>query len=455
MSGVAAPRRGRDSKDGSDQPVRVGFLAPENLPVPPPVPGGSIARIVYHLAHELAAREDGRFDVTVCSLHHPNLPEGTHDGVRYLRVDRGSDERRHAAYGQLLRVLRRLDLPHRELQGMPFYAYGYSSAGLRRLAEYDPEIVHIHNVSQFLPLAHRLVPRAKVVLHMSCDWLSQLPVRTVRRRLAEVDLVLGVSKYITGRIRETFPELADRCRTLYNGTDLDVLPARAELPPRLRRLEADLRSRLGVGDGPVVLYVGGFAVEKGTVPLLRAFELVVRDVPDATLLLVGAYNRYFQVRSPRGFHARAEALRQLKTYKQEVERLAKELGERVVVSPGAPHDDLAAYYALADIYTMPSPDPEPFSITVPEAMGCGLPVVATADGGTVEIVEDGVNGLLVPPGDEELLANALVRLCRDRELTAAMGARARILVAERFTWPIQAGQLAEYYGELVGRPCQA
>ena len=456
MSDVAAPARDRHRADVSGERIRIGFLAQENLPVPLPVPGGSIARIVYHLAHKLATDEEGRFDVTVRSLRHPNLPEGTREGVRYVFAGSGGDPRRHAAYRQVVHVLRRLDLPHRELQGMPFYAHSYASAGLRRLAELDPDIVHIQNVSQFLPLARRLVPRARLVLQMNCDWLCQLPSRTVRRRLAEIDVMFGASDHIADRNREAFPELADRCSTLYNGTDLELLPPRDQLPPGLRQLEADLRVRFGLGDGPVVLYVGGFAVEKGTVLLLRAFELVLNEVPDATLLLVGAHKRYLQVRSAGGFRARAEAVRLQRAYPREVERLAQRLGERVVVAPGAPHDQLGAYYALADLYTLPSTGPEPFSLTVPEAMGCGLPVVGTAHGGTLEIVEDGVTGLLVSPGDEQALADALIGLCRDRSLAAAMGARARALVADRFTWRAQAERLAGYYEELVGiRACRS
>jgi glycosyltransferase involved in cell wall biosynthesis len=450
MSNVAGPVDVRDQSGRPANRVRVGFLAQENLPVPPPVPGGSIARVVYHLAYELAAGYDARFDVAVCSLRHPTLAEGELDGVRYLRVGAESDQRRHAAYRQLIRVLRRLNLPHRELQGMRLYARGYASDGLHRLAELDPDIVHLQNVSQFVPLARRLVPGAKVVLQMNCDWLRQLHRRTARRRLKQVDLVLGASDYITRRIQDGFPELADRCRTLYNGTDLDLLAPHDALPEHLRRLAEELQTRFRLGDGPVVLYVGGLSVEKGTVELLSAFELVLRQVPDARLLLVGAYNRYFQVRSPRGRRARAELTASRRTYRQEVERLVARLGDRVVVAGGAPHEELAAYYALADVYTLPSADPEPFSLTVPEAMGCGLPVVGTAHGGTVEIVEDGVTGSLVPPGDVPALASALVRLCSDLSLTRAMGSRARARVARDFTWHAQAARLAEYYEELVG-----
>jgi glycosyltransferase involved in cell wall biosynthesis len=264
---------------------------------------------------------------------------------------------------------------------------------------------------------------------MNCDWLRQLHPRTARRWLTHVDLVLGASDYIADRIREGFPELAKQCRTPYNGTDLKLLAPRGALPDRLRQLADELYARFRLGEWPVVLYVGGFAVEKGTLEQLLAFELVLQQVPDATLLLVGAHNRYFQVRSPHGRRARGEAIRSRRTYRQEVERLVARLGDRVVVAGGAPHDELAAYYALP--------------------MGCGLPVAGTAHGGTLEIVEEGATGLLVPPGDVAALAAALVRLCRDRALATAMGSRARARVAERFTWRTQAARLAVYYDELV------
>jgi spore coat protein SA len=445
-----------DRSDRSSERLRIGFLAQENLPVPPPALGGSVSRVVYHLARELATLDHGRFEVAVCSRVNPDVPEGMHERVRYLRVDADSDVRRHAAYTRVVRVLRRLDLPYRELQGMPFYARGYASAGLDRLVEHDPDVVHLHNASQFVPIARRLLPRAKVVLHMHSDWLVQLPPRTVRRRLRDVDLVLGVSDYITRRIQDAFPELAGLCRTLHNGVELGFARPAKQLSPELRELSERLRARFGLENGPVVLYVGSFAVEKGTTYLLRAFRRTLDVVPEARLILVGPHSRYFQVRARRGRRARAERRRTEKGYRAEVELLARTIGERVIMPGRVPHDELPAYYALADVYTMPSSSPEPFSLTLPEAMGCAVPVVGTARGGTSEIVEPGVTGLLVPPRDEVALARALIRLCSDRPLAAAMGERARALVAERFTWRTQAIRLAAYYDDLVGvGPCQS
>lgn len=399
-----------------------------------------MSRVVHELARGLAARN---IDVTVCSRPHPQLAEGMYGGVRYLRVDSDSDRRRHAAYRQLLRVLRRLDLPHRELQGLPFYAHGYARAGLSRLAEHDPDIIHLQNVSQFVPLARRLLPEARIVLHMHCDWLRQLPARTARRWLRHADLLLAVSDYIAGRIGEGFPDLAWRVRTLHNGVDTGLFRPR----PGIRD---ELQGRLGIGPGPVVLYVGSIAPEKGVDVLLRAFAEASRGLPSATLVVVGAPNRYFQVRAPRRRRDRAELRRRQRGYAEEVRRLASPLGQRVVLTGPRPHGELPDWYAAADLFVMPSIGEEPFPLPVLEAMASGLPVVATDRGGLPEVVRDGENGRLVPAGDAAQMAEALAELCRDDGLRAALGARGRALVCERFTWAEQARTLAGYYQELVG-----
>jgi spore coat protein SA len=422
--------------------MRVAFLAQENLAVPPPVPGSSVSRVVHELARRLSSQE---IDVTVCSLPHPDVPEGEYEGVHYLRVPSGLDHRSHTAYKQALRVLRRFDLPHRELQGVPFYGHNYAKAGLLRLAEHDPDIVHLQNVSQYVPLARQLLPRARIVLHMHCDWLRQLPPTVARRRLAETGLVLGVSDYISGRVEEGFPELAARVRTLHNGVDVESFA-----PGRFDRAAA--RANHGRGDGPIVLYVGTIATEKGVDVLVQAFGHVLAEQPDATLVILGAPNRYFQVRAPRTRAARAEQRRRQRGYADEVHSLAEPFGERVVFPGARPHGELAEWYALADVFAMPSTGEEPFPLPVLEALASGLPVVATARGGLPESVLDGVDGRLVPSGDAPALAGALLDVLADPARRAELGSRGRELVVDRFTWALAADRLASYYRELVAPP---
>ena len=89
-------------------------------------------------------------------------------------------------------------------------------------------------------------------------------------------------------------------------------------------------------------------------------------------------------------------------------------------------------YPVFDLFVLPSVY-EPFGLVVLEAMAAGLPVVASATGGVVEIIEDKINGLLVPPGNSKALAQGIVNLMENLdELAKPMAAKAKQLVMDRF-----------------------
>jgi len=83
-----------------------------------------------------------------------------------------------------------------------------------------------------------------------------------------------------------------------------------------------------------------------------------------------------------------------------------------------------------------------------DAMACARPIVATAAGGIPEIVEDGVNGLLVPPRDAHALADAMVRALNDESMRRRMGAAGLARVRERFTVERMVSQTADIYRRL-------
>jgi phosphatidylinositol alpha-mannosyltransferase len=101
--------------------------------------------------------------------------------------------------------------------------------------------------------------------------------------------------------------------------------------------------------------------------------------------------------------------------------------------PWRGQEDLPALYRSADICVVPSVGPEPFGIVTLEAMACGKPVIASRIGGLPIIVEDGVSGFLVPPGDADALAAKIRLLLENKELRARMGAAARQRARE-FEW---------------------
>jgi phosphatidylinositol alpha 1,6-mannosyltransferase len=114
---------------------------------------------------------------------------------------------------------------------------------------------------------------------------------------------------------------------------------------------------------------------------------------------------------------------------------------------------LARLYASLDIFVHSGPY-ETFGQTLQEAAASGLPVVAPASGGPLDLVEDGVTGYLVPPFSADALARAAARLASDPALRAAQGSAARQRVLGR-TWPAVVDRLIDHYAEILGAPTLA
>jgi glycosyltransferase involved in cell wall biosynthesis len=113
--------------------------------------------------------------------------------------------------------------------------------------------------------------------------------------------------------------------------------------------------------------------------------------------------------------------------------------------------DVEACYAAADVVVHASITPEPFGMVVPEAMAAGRPVIAADAGGPAEVVEHGVHGLRVPPGDVDALADAVLALAGDPALRAAMGELGRAHARTRFRVEHGARAVAGVYARVLGR----
>ena len=112
-------------------------------------------------------------------------------------------------------------------------------------------------------------------------------------------------------------------------------------------------------------------------------------------------------------------------------------------------DELAAIYASLDVFVHSGPY-ETFGQTLQEAAASGLPVVAPAAGGPLDLVEDGVTGYLVPPGDVDAFPAAVARLAADPAVRVALGAAGRRKVLGR-SWPALTDELIGHYAAVLGR----
>jgi D-inositol-3-phosphate glycosyltransferase len=182
----------------------------------------------------------------------------------------------------------------------------------------------------------------------------------------------------------------------------------------------------------VILFFGQIKKVKGLDHLIRAFRAVLQEHPDSVLLIAG------QVWKDDFSH---------------YARLIASLGLEENVLPRIEHipdEDVAAYFQSADVVALPYRKVYQSGVLL---MACsyGRPIVATSVGGMKEVIEDGVSGYLVPPGDEEGLAEAIARLLSDKEKAEAMGRIARRRAEEDFSWERVALRTKEIYAGLLGR----
>lgn len=130
-------------------------------------------------------------------------------------------------------------------------------------------------------------------------------------------------------------------------------------------------------------------------------------------------------------------------YAQEIEAIARELGiaQRAHAAGAQPHAQIAAIMNEADLFVQPSIGEEAFGITLVEAMACGLPVLASAQGGMLEIVEHERDGLLLPADDVDVWHSAIARLAANDEMRERLRTNARAKVRQHFTWHATAARL--------------
>lgn len=186
------------------------------------------------------------------------------------------------------------------------------------------------------------------------------------------------------------------------------------------------RKALGLGDGPVVVFVGRIQALKGVDVAVQAFAALGR--PDATLLIVGGAS---------GADGEHELVR--------VQTMVEDLGlaGRVQFVPPQQHHILSTYYRAADVVWVPSRS-ESFGLVALEAAACGIPVVASAVGGLESLVDHGDTGFLVPGRDPDVFAKHTAAILDDPALAATLGARGAAR-ASRYTWSFAAARLRRLY----------
>jgi len=297
------------------------------------------------------------------------------------------------------------------------------------------EISIVHSYLYHANILGRIVGRvARVPIIISSERSVILSEEVVNKNTLEMGsrlrrLMNGLSMRLSDRVvtvselvRETLIAASKidpkRLVTIHSGVNLEGYQIDGDITAKKKGLGLETSAA-------VIGAIGRLDRVKGVEYLLRAAAKVIFKTPDAAFLIVGDGSQ-----------------------REALEQLARSLGisHRMVFT--GQRDDVPELLSTMDVLVLPSLY-EGLPNAVLEAMAAGKPVIATRVGGTPEVVEDKVTGLLVPPRDPEALAEAIIALIQDRERAEAMGQVGRARVEEYFSVERMIAETETLYEELI------
>ena len=286
------------------------------------------------------------------------------------------------------------------------------------------DVLRVHSLRYIGPSAlwarRRLALDVPVVAHH--HHLDPSPFNSlIEKRVIEgCDAVITVSEFSRRQLASELDVRVDHVSVIHNGVDERFAPG-----PR----DAALADRLGLGAGPLVLFLGGLKPRKNLRFLLDLWPEVVARAPQATLLLAGEGPEAPALKR----HARAIGL------------------ERRIVFPGRVSEaDKPAVYRLANVFVSPS-SLEGFGLSVGEAMSSGLPVIVARQGALPEIVGHGAGARVCDPRSAPEFVAAILDYLGSPERCAEGGRDNRRRVDAQFRWDRAVTQVTQIYEDALRR----
>lgn len=286
------------------------------------------------------------------------------------------------------------------------------NATLSALTAFIREIPSILTWHNDLPYVTRM---AGVLAGLHDYFLSPVYLSFFRKIIATSKIYALSSRIL---LRNT-----QKVRVIPNGVDCQFFNPEAD-GERIRKIY-NLEGKI------IILFVGALTKwhkYKGLDFLLKAFKIVKKNFVNARLLIVGEGS-----------------------LRSNYESFASSLGitEDALFVGEVREKELPEFYAASDMVVLPSLDrSEGFGLTLLEGNASGRPVIGSKVGGVPEVIEDGYNGFLVRPYDENILAKAIEKLCNDENLRIRMGKNGRNF-AEQLDWGVVSKKIENLYFEVI------
>lgn len=240
------------------------------------------------------------------------------------------------------------------------------------------------------------------------------------------DAIICASIHVSQLVAKWYPVKHGKVFTVPNGIDVSSISQKNETYSNLRR-------HFGVKNDDILLMTSGsLTIEKGHHIAINALNLLLKETPSISikLLIIGDGN-----------------------YRDSLTKLVAKLGltNRVFFTGFVPNELIWDYYDAADIYLIPTLRDEGLPFALLEAMATSLPIIASRIGGIPTVIEHGVEGLLIEPGDLNGIVSAISSLLKDKNLGHQIGSRARSKVFSDLNSEIMVDKSLRIINSILGK----
>ncbi|MFX1464979.1 MAG: glycosyltransferase family 4 protein [Promethearchaeota archaeon] len=356
----------------------------------------------------------------ICLLTLTFAPDATGGRARYARdIYTELVKRGHQVYvitGLWTRKLKaknvfQIKIPKARYFWFPFWLLG----AIKLIMSQQFDIIHTNGyreslVCQFLKKPYITTSHDIGAFELNIPLLRKLLIRDA----INARKVIVPTEVIKQKLIEKLPFLStDKIVPLHNGVDTNKFTININ--------GGNLQKELNIQQFKIILYLGRIAFYKGVLEIIKAYNIVKKEITNAKLLIGGAPT--------------------LKM-KSEYNKWKKEHTD-VLFTDFIPEEKIAEYYALADIFVTFSYSAEGFGLTLVEALACGTPVICSDLPAYREVLRN--YGQFVPPRDIIALSKTMIRLLKDDERRIKLGIDGASFVKENFSWSKYVDQLIKIY----------
>ncbi len=371
--------------------MKIAMICTEKLPVPP-VSGGAIQIYIDGILPFLSKHHE----ITVYGLQSSKLPDQEVSGnVRYKR-----------------------------LAGRTRSEY---LNNLKAQAWDEYELIHVFNRPLWvLPLSQQAPGSAiSLSLHNEMFLPNKIDANRAVKCINRVSFITTVSRFIADGVKDLYPMAEEKLHVVYSGVDTNLYKPVHSIKNLMGRRA--LRKKYGLDKSKVILFVGRLSNKKGPHILIEAMKQIMDSYPQTALMLVGS--KWYGANTT-------------DTYTQHLQTMTQELKGSVIFTGFLPPADIPKYFSAGDIFVCVSQWREPLARVHYEAMAAGLPIITTNRGGNAEIIQSGINGLVLNEyNDPDALAERIKYLLDNENIALSIGKAARKLAEEKYNWERVANEL--------------